>query len=317
MNTLRNAVFAAVCIASLLATMAVAAPATPADAGEAALADVRTLSSPEFGGRAPGTPGSRLAQEYITGRFKELGLASFGASYAMPFTFSRGRGEGKGEPVTGVNLIAQIRGSTHPERTIVISAHYDHLGTHKGATYLGADDNASGVAAMLAVAAHFKQHPPANTIVFAAFDAEEGGLRGARAFVGAAPFPLKQVALNINFDMVSRNDANEIYVTGTRYTPALKALVARGAAGSAVKVIPGHDSQRPGKGPDDDWTSSSDHGAFHKAGIAFLYYGVEDHADYHKPSDTFDKIKPKFFTEVVRMLVASADLMDKNLDALK
>jgi Zn-dependent M28 family amino/carboxypeptidase len=287
-------------------------PASPA-----LMVDLRTLSSPEFAGRLTGTPGSQLAQAYITRRFKEIGLQPFGQSYAMPFTFTDTRRNVTTTYASALNLVGQIRGSAHPERVMVVSAHYDHLGVQKGQAYLGADDNASGVAAMLAVAAHFKQHPPRNTIVFAAFDSEELGLRGANAFVNAPPVPLKNVTLNLNFDMVSRNDKNEIYVAGTRYTPSLKALVAKAATGSTLKVIMGHDSRPQGEPADYDWTGSSDHGAFHKAGIPFLYFGVEDHADYHKPGDTFEKVDPKFYAEVVRMLVDTAAILDQNLDKLK
>lgn len=303
---------AAICAISLLAASSVHAVDS-----SALMADIRTLSSPEFAGRLTGTPGSRLAQAYITRRFQELGLKSFGASYAMPFTFVDTRHAVQTDYPSALNLVGHIRGSANPERVMVVSAHYDHLGMSKGRAYLGADDNASGVAAMLAVAAHFKQHPPRHTIVFAAFDGEELGLRGAKAFVEAPPFPLKNVALNLNFDMVSRNDKNEIYAAGTRYTPSLKALVEKAAAGSTLKVSLGHDSKPAGAPSDYDWTASSDHHIFHKAGIPFLYFGVEDHADYHKPGDTFEKVDPKFFTEVARLLVSAAEILDHNLDAIK
>jgi Zn-dependent M28 family amino/carboxypeptidase len=310
-------------IAGLAALISLAAPACTAAANiqeidsAALIADIRTLASPAFAGRLTGTPGSRLAQAYITRRFRELGIEPFGASYAKPFVFVDTRYEVQTEYPNALNLIGQIRGSAHPERIMVVSAHYDHLGVQKGRAYLGADDNASGVAAMLAVAAHFKQHPPLNTIVFAAFDGEEQGLRGAKAMMEAPPFPIKSVAMNLNFDMVSRNDKNEIYVVGTRYTPALKALVAQAAAGSKLNVKIGHDSKIPGAPPDDDWTNSSDHGVFHKAGIPFLYFGVEDHADYHKPGDTFEKIDPGFYTDVVRLLVSAAGILDQNLGKVR
>lgn len=293
--------------------------AAPAEALESArlLADVRTLASPEFAGRRTGTMGSELAQAYIARRFEQIGIKPFGASYATPFSFTAQHGNEKTDFPAAVNLLGQIRGSSSPERYIVVSAHYDHLGKQGRATYLGADDNASGVAAMLAVAAHFKQHPPRNSIIFAAFDGEELGLKGAIAFVDKPPVALTSIAFDLNFDMVSRNDKHEIYASGTRYTPALKPLVVSAAALSSVKVLFGHDSKVKGAPPDHDWTGSSDHGAFHKAGIGYLYFGVEDHADYHKPSDTFEKIDPVFFTEVTRVLVATAELLDQNLDTLK
>ena len=349
MKKLWNTVFVAIASISLFTANAEAREleASNADASASALntaallADVHTLASPAFAGRRTGSDGSRLAQAYITSRFKDSGLKPFGITYAIPFALSNGdkfmamvkkaaptiaeffedvaRG-GRKTPLdhpSAVNLIGHIPGSVHPERYMVVSAHYDHLGVRDGATYLGADDNASGVAAMLAVAAHFKRHPPRNTIVFAAFDAEELGKGGSKAFVAAAPFQIGQVALNLNFDMVSRNDHNEIFAAGTSYTPVLKALVARAAATSRVKVRLGHDSEIPNAPPGDDWTGGSDHAAFHELGIPFLYFGVEDHADYHKPSDSFEKIQPIFFAEVTRLLVSVADILDQNLDMIK
>ena len=316
MKKLRNASLAAIGAISLMAAAAAMAETSVPPADSALLADVRTLASAEFAGRRTGTEGNRLAQAYITRRFEQIGIKPVGAAFAIPFSFIDARAPNPGgQPA--VNLVGQIRGSVHPERYIVVSAHYDHLGVHRGATHFGADDNASGVAAMLAVAAHFTQHPPKNTIIFAAFDGEEIGLRGAKAFVDAGTVPIKNIALNLNFDMVSRSAKNEIYVAGTRYTPALKPLVEKAAAGSSVKVLIGHDSKVAGAPPDHDWTNSSDHAAFHKAGIPFLYFGVEDHPDYHRPGDTFEKIDPRFFAEVSRMLVSAASVLDQNLDLIK
>ncbi|MYN24856.1 M20/M25/M40 family metallo-hydrolase [Duganella levis] len=297
-----------------------AAPADKPELDSAALiSDLRTLSSPAFAGRLVGSDGSRLAQEYIKRRFDEIGLAPLGASHLTPFTFTRPARNGKAEKTYpyAANLIGQIRGSVSPERYMVVSAHYDHLGVRDGKVYLGADDNASGVAAMLAVAAHFKKYPPHNTIIFAAFDAEEGGADGANYFINSAPIPIEQVAVNLNFDMVSRNDNNEIFAAGTSYTPALKILVAKAAATSSVKVRLGHDSKPTGAAPDYDWTTQSDHVKFHERGIPFLYFGVEDHVDYHKPGDSFEKINLVFYAEVTRLLVSTAEILDRNLDTLK
>lgn len=276
--------------------------------------DVRTLSSAPFAGRRTGSAGSKLAQAYIAARFREIGLAPFGTGYAMPFSFTHVNGAAY---PSALNLIGHIRGSTNPQRVLVVSAHYDHLGEHDGATYAGADDNASGVGAMLAVASYFKAHPPKNTIVFAAFDAEELGKRGADSFVKAPPFPISQVKLNFNLDMVSRNDNNEIFAAGTSYTPSLKALVAKAAQGSPVRVRLGHDRPSAAAGSPEDWTEQSDHAAFFAAGIPFLYLGVEDHADYHKPGDTADKINPAFYGEVTRLIVRMAAHLDLQLDRVR
>jgi Zn-dependent M28 family amino/carboxypeptidase len=286
------------------------------------LDDVRILASSEFGGRRTGSDGSRKAQAFLQTRFEALALKPFGAAYAEPFSFTHRSAEGAvtpGRPIataypSAVNYVGYIpgsAGSTSAERFIVVSAHYDHLGVKEGKLYPGADDNASGVAAMLAIAAWFKDHPPRHSIVFAAFDGEELGLQGARAFLAALPFPKAQLVLNLNLDMVSHNDINQIYVAGTSYSPALTPLVAQAASRSTVGVRFGHD--RPQLPAGEDWTGASDHGPFHQAGVPFLYFGVEDHADYHAPSDTFEHINQGFFTRAANLLVDVAATLDAGL----
>ncbi|MES2760088.1 MAG: M20/M25/M40 family metallo-hydrolase [Pseudomonadota bacterium] len=293
-------------LATVLSPGRIAAPSVVD--GARLVDDLRTLSAEEFAGRRTGTEGSQKAQAFLQGRFAALGLKPFGAAYAKPFSFTAN----KTVYPSAVNYIGYIAGSARPERFIVVSAHYDHLGMKGGKLHPGADDNASGVAAMLAIAQWFKAHPPRHTIVFAAFDGEEQGLQGARAFMAALPFPQAQLALNLNLDMVGRNANNEIFVAGTRYNPALIPLVAQVAARSTVGIKLGHDRPEQ-KGTTDDWTGSSDHGAFHKAGVPFLYFGVEDHADYHGPGDTFANIEPAFFTSVANLLVDAAATLDANL----
>lgn len=287
--------------------------------------DVRSLAAPSMQGRRTGTDGSKLAQAYITRRFEQIGLQPYGAGYAMPFSFTHTSiralvGVGKTYKTaypSAANLVGYIKGSAEPGRIMVVSAHYDHLGERNGVIYPGADDNASGVGAMLAVATYFKQHPPRNTIVFAAFDAEELGLKGAEAFMAALPFPREKLAMNLNLDMVSRNDNNEIWVAGVFHNPLLKSLVAAAAKRSALKVKMGHDKPPLFAGTVEDWTGSSDHGPFHAAGVPFLYFGVEDHADYHQPSDIADKINPQFYSQVTSLLIDVAATVDLNLQSVK
>lgn len=287
--------------------------------------DVRTLASPAFGGRRTGSDGSKLAQAYIARRFTEIGLQPFGTSYVQPFSFTQTSVKAlftkdkpyKSEYPSAANIIGFIKGSKYPDRYMVVSAHYDHLGTRDGKIYAGADDNASGVAAMLAVAAAFKAQPPENTIVFAAFDAEELGKRGAQAFLGSLPFGRDKLALNLNLDMVSRNDSNEIWVSGLYHNPSLKALVQDAAQRSTVRVKVGHDKPIYLAGKVEDWTDSSDHGAFHDAGVPYLYFGVEDHADYHQSTDTVEKINPDFYTSTTSLLVDVVRTADSKLASVK
>lgn len=271
------------------------------------LHDIGVLAHDSMEGRMVGTAGGARARAFLDRAFRERGLQpAAGNTYLHPFSFTRGD-----TSRTGVNVVGMVRGTTEPDRYIVVTAHYDHVGIRNGEIYNGADDNASGTAALLAIADYFTRNPPRHSIVFAALDAEEGGLRGARAFVENPPVPLESIALNINMDMVGRNDAGELYVAGTAHYPQLLPHVQRVAQNAEVTLIPGHD--RPGARPSDDWTTASDHAAFHRAGIPFLYFGVEDHPDYHRPTDELAGIQPGFYARAVRTVLAAVRLLDAEL----
>jgi hypothetical protein len=295
-------------------------PAAPSDrAGwavdeERLLADIWTLAADSMKGRRAGTEGGARARSFLLSRFRELGLRDFGEGYEQEFVLSRGGADA----APGVNLVGYVRGSEHPDRYVVVTAHYDHLGMQNGMIYNGADDNASGTAALLALAAHLRVNTPRHSIVFVATDAEEGsvhggeGLQGARAFVRDPPIPLERIVLNVNLDMISRSERDELYAAGTYHHPELTPLVERVAATAPLRLLMGHD--RPGLPPGDDWTMSSDHGAFHEAGIPFLYFGVEDHEDYHRPTDVFENIDPDFYVRAVRTVGAFLNEVDRSLD---
>src|SRR5690606_5806211 len=140
-------------------------------------------------------------RDYIADRYRDLGLAPLGDDLLLPFRAGVSR---MGGPVQGWNVAGVIRGSEHPDRYIVVTAHYDHEGVADGVVWNGADDNASGVAALLELARHFIPRPPRHSIVFLALDGEEQGLLGARAFTADPPVPLKAVAINVNLDMIAR-----------------------------------------------------------------------------------------------------------------
>lgn len=282
-------------IVSLITALAAAAPAA-AQNPRAALPrldsaqlvrDLFALAADSMEGRRIGTPGGARARAWLTSRIRQIGLAPLRDSIAVPFT-STGRG---GPGTAGVNLIAVIRGTRAPERYIVLSAHYDHLGVRDGQVYPGADDNASGAVTVLAIAKWFKEHPPANSIVIALFDGEESGLLGAKAFVDAAAVPHDQIIANVNLDMVSRSEKGELYAAGATKHPELRPLLEATAAVAPVKLILGHDS---GAGQN-NWTSQSDQGAFNAKNIPWVYLGVEDHPDYHKPTDLPRNVEPGFF----------------------
>jgi hypothetical protein len=280
-----------------------AAPAPTIDA-ESLMTVVRTLASPEMEGRGAGTPGGLRARAFIVERFGAIGLEPLGDGFLLPFEFPA---RPDGVTTAGANVAGQCAGASPEAPVIVVSAHYDHLGVRDGEVYQGADDNASGVAVLLALAASCLEAPLRHTAIFVAFDAEEHGLQGARAFVEAPPVPRERIALNVNLDMVSRGDKGELYAAGTHHYPALRPPLEQVASRAPVRLRFGHD--RPEDGTD-DWTMQSDHGRFHEAGIPFVYFGVEDHPDYHKPTDTAERIDPVFFAAAAETILDALRTLD-------
>jgi Zn-dependent M28 family amino/carboxypeptidase len=271
-----------------------------------ALRDLQILSSEKMQGRAPGTEGHKLAQTYLIQRLQEIGLRPCGENFIQEQSLTNPRGQTK----TMQNILACKAGSETNlagKNVIVLSAHYDHLGVKNGKIYHGADDNASGVAALLEIATQMQQQPLKHDVVLAFFDAEEQGKLGAFAYTKHTTIPLENIGLNINLDMVARGDKGELYASGSHATPALKPILDSLPSTPEVKLMFGHD--RPEQGQD-DWTTQSDHHAFFKAGIPHLYFGVEDHADYHQPSDQFEKVKPSFYLAAIDLIKQATYAMD-------
>ncbi|MCG6955718.1 MAG: M28 family peptidase [Gemmatimonadetes bacterium] len=258
------------------------------------LDDLRTLSADDMEGRLTGTEGAAKARAWLEARLREAGMAPLGDGYEHPFTWSTPRHTAQR---TGVNLLASVPGTEPGSRVIVASAHYDHLGIRNGQIYNGADDNASGAVGLLAMARALRGHPLRHTVIWAEFDAEEEGMRGSRAFVADPPVPLARIALDLNLDMVSRT-AGLLWAGGAHETPALRPILEKVAERSPVELRLGHD--RPGAPEGDDWTNQSDQGPFNAVGIPFVYLGVEDHPDYHRPTDDFDRIDPGEYMNALR-----------------
>ncbi|GAA4965991.1 M28 family peptidase [Algibacter aquimarinus] len=267
------------------------------------LKNLKTLSSDFYEGRRTGTVGAKRAKKYIINQFYKLGVLKKGKSYEQPFRFYH-----RGQYYDGVNVLGFIKGTSLSKKHIVISAHYDHEGIKQGEIYNGADDNASGVSALFAFAEYYKKYPPKHSIILAAFDAEELGLRGSKYFVNNTSLNLKTISLNVNLDMISRSDKNQLYVAGTAYNKSLKYVLSNSKKSKKISVLPGHD----GYDGLDNWTYASDHANFHKKEIPFLYFGVEDHKDYHEPTDDFENINPKFYVEAVKSIILILNKIDNS-----
>jgi Zn-dependent M28 family amino/carboxypeptidase len=266
--------------------------------------DVSVLAGDDMEGRRAGTPGGARARAYILRRLKEIGLRPAGTSFEQPFQFGQ-RGESSAR--SGTNLLAVIPGTRTPDRYIVVTAHYDHVGVRNGQVHNGADDNATGVAALLAIGEHFTKNPAGHSLLLAALDAEESGLHGSRALLAAGPVAKEAIVMNVNIDMIGRDANHVLYAAGTYHYPALKPWL-EGVAQPPVELRLGHDV------PDikvEDWTKDSDHFPFHEAGIPFIYFGVEDFEHHHKPSDDAATIQQDFFAGAVKTIIAALQRFDQ------
>jgi len=273
------------------------------------LQNLQTLSSDEYSGRGTEQAGGELARTYLIDQFQKIGLEPFDEEYMVPIKFWNWMSKKK---VNGFNLTGRIKGGKYPEKYIVVSAHYDHLGIKDGTIYNGADDNASGTWALIELADFYKKNPPQHSMIFVAFDAEELGLQGAKCFVDEPPVPRENIILNINMDMIGRNAKNELYICGTHHYPNLKKIIEPTTIQSPIQVLFGHDNP---KSKQQDWTYSSDHGIFHKEKIPFLYFGVEDHKDYHKSTDDFENIQPAFYTQAAHLVLSCLMKIDQELSS--
>jgi Zn-dependent M28 family amino/carboxypeptidase len=266
------------------------------------LEDVRLLASEEMEGRATGTPGAERARRYVAGRFAAIGLDALEEGYRHPFEL---------DGVAGVNLVGVSRGSEPDLGALLVLAHHDHLGVVDGELHPGADDNASGVAALLAVAGRLAASGTRRTLYFISPDAEERNRAGLAALVEAPPVPLENVELVINLDMLSRGTAGELWVAGCAHSPELAAPLRALASRAPLFLRLGHDRFDP-RDPRHDWTTESDHAAFHEAGLPWLYFGVEDHDDYHTPRDSYERIDTDF---LVRAAATVTDFLAEIADS--
>lgn len=244
------------------------------------------LADPELKGRSGS--GSKLAGEYIKQHFERLQLEPlFEGSYfqAIP-SASIG---GNARIPSGRNVGAIVRGSDPKleHEFLLIGAHYDHLGSSGETIFPGADDNASGTAMLLEVARVLTESPvkPKRSIILIAFDLEERMLWGSRWFVNHTPVPLEQIKSVMIADMIGRSlgdlDLKTVFVMGSEHSPELTEAL------DAVPPPKGLDVARIGV---DLIGVRSDYGPFWNDQVPFLFFSTGQHPDYHKPTDTAEKI---------------------------
>jgi Zn-dependent M28 family amino/carboxypeptidase len=303
------ALFLVVSCASSNTTPAV--PASGPISADALMSHVSVLAADSMRGRLSGSAEAAETRAYIARQFGQAGLQRVGVSFEHPTETTSPRDSSVRR---ATNIVGLVRGRANTNQYIVVTAHYDHLGVRNGEIYNGADDNASGTGALIEMARWFAANRPQTSILFVALDFEEGGLNGARGFVARPPVPLSSIALNVNMDMVGRNAKNELFASGTSHYPFLRPYLDSVASRSSITLRFGHDD--PNGPRTDDWTTQSDHYAFHAAGIPFIYFGVEDHPDYHRPTDDVERLMPSFYAGAVNTILDAIRTFDRNLTAI-
>jgi hypothetical protein len=261
----------------------------PVSDSAAIVADISYLASPALAGRLIGTPGNDRAAAYIAERYQALGLRPLAAGYRQPFVAHPLVREGPPPSIPTQNVFALIPGSDAglQGEYVVIGAHFDHLGTSTDGALdpeahgvrRGADDNASGTAAVLALASHFARRPARRSIIVANFSGEEQGLLGSSYFVDHMPVPIDSVDAMLNFDMVGRLRNDKLLVFGVATAIEWPAIV--DAANTQPKLTIA--AQGDGFGP-------SDHSSFYAKNVPVLHFFTDQHEDYHKISDVPERI---------------------------
>lgn len=269
---------------------------------------VMTLASPGFEGRTGA--GAAKARAYLIDEFRRLGLEpGFGDSFHQPIT----RSEEDPTPI-GANVAALLRGSDPAlaEEYVILSAHFDHLGILEGKLYPGADDNASGVAALLETARCLSELPaaPRRSVLFVGFDLEEPGLIGSRYFVRHPPWPLERLKLFVTSDMIGRSlggvETRDVFVLGSEFAPGLRPIVKRAAEGDDIQVNL--------LGSDILVIDRSDYGPFRGEQIPHLFFSTGENPAYHTPDDrpeTLDYSKLEAIARVIRDLIHTAASADQ------
>jgi hypothetical protein len=277
-------------------------------------ADVIFLAADELRGRAIGTEGEQKAADYLAEEFKKAGLEPKGTEgFFQPFTVSKPTNPHEvavigtdGAGVTGRNVIGFI--DNQSDKTIVIGAHFDHLGMggqgslHRGdsAIHNGADDNASGTAALVALAKIFKQEKHNTNFLFIAFSGEENGLWGSNYFVKNPTIELESMNYMINMDMVGRmNEEKTLAINGIGTSPSFVAAL-KVANMDSLKLV----TSESGIGP-------SDHTSFYLQDMPVLHFFTGQHEDYHRPTDDSDLINYEGLLLVVKYIDRLVDQLDQ------
>jgi len=281
-------------------------------------ATINFLASDELQGREAGFHGSRVTSEYIVSLLQWMGVSPLADCYFQPFDAYRKERQKKGRLEVHPDSIAKLKQEVHQKLSmrnvlgmipgkntkeyVIVGAHFDHLGIDPALDgdqiYNGADDNASGVSAVLQIARAFlaSGQQPERNVIFAFWDGEEKGLLGSKYFVQTCPF-LSQIKGYLNFDMIGRNNKpqqpKQVVYFYTAAHPVFGDWLKEDIRKYGLQLEPDY---RAWKNP----IGGSDNGSFAKVGIPIIWYHTDGHPDYHQPSDHADRLNWDKVVEITK-----------------
>ena len=281
-------------------------------------ATINFLASDELQGREAGFHGSRVTSEYIVSLLQWMGVSPLADSYFQLFDAYRKERQKKGRLEVHPDSIAKLKQEVHQKLTmrnvlgmipgkntkeyVIVGAHFDHLGIDPALDgdqiYNGADDNASGVSAVLQIARAFlaSGQQPERNVIFAFWDGEEKGLLGSKYFVQTCPF-LSQIKGYLNFDMIGRNNKpqqpKQVVYFYTAAHPVFGDWLKEDIRKYSLQLEPDY---RAWENP----IGGSDNGSFAKVGIPIIWYHTDGHPDYHQPSDHADRLNWDKVVEITK-----------------
>jgi len=287
------------------------------------------LASDSLEGRETGRPGQKMAADYIMNHFKEIGIPPYKRNkYYQKFKVKSGRHLCKcddcdmsfiktifnNKKIKGENVLGYIEGTDLKEELIVVTAHYDHLGKHDSLIFNGADDDASGTVAVMEIAEAFmlakkEGNGPRRSVLIMAVSGEEKGLLGSKYYTENPVYPLENTVANLNIDMIGRigdfkkND-NYVYLIGSD----MLSQELHNLSEEVNKKYIGLELDYTFNKEDDPnrYYYRSDHYNFAKNNIPVIFYFNGIHEDYHKPTDTIEKINFKKIEKITRLIFLTA-----------
>ena len=273
------------------------------------------VAADDMEGRDTGSEGQKKAGIYLIEQYQKMGIShpkSMSSFYQIvPKEALRGR---RGNLPESENILAFIEGSEKPEEVIVVSAHYDHVGMSNGQIFNGADDDGSGTVALLEIAEAFQKAKksgkgPKRSILFLHVTGEEHGLLGSKYYAENPVFLLENTVANLNIDMIGRCDPGNcgkdyVYVIGSEMLSTDLKKINEEANKTTTKLALNYKYDDPND--KDRLYYRSDHYNFAKNGIPVIFYFDGIHEDYHKPTDTPDKIDYVALKKRTQLVFATA-----------